>query len=90
MAGAKKLPFVARLKFPSYETKPFVARLTMKQAEQIAKMLEKYKREGSIQDYYLGRPDRMEQLQALILSGEILQLELRDLIEMEKRLSSDR
>jgi hypothetical protein len=87
MAGAKKLPFVARLKFKAYETKPFIAQLTMKQADQIARMLEKYKKEGSVEDYYLGRPDRMEQLHALILSGEGLEIELRDLIEVEKKLA---
>jgi hypothetical protein len=74
--AARKLSFVARLKFPTYETKPFIAELTMGQAEEIAKMLEKYKKAGAIQDYYLGKPDRMEQLHALILSGEILKIEL--------------
>lgn len=87
MAGAKKLSFVARLKFKAYETKPFIAQLTMKQADQISRMLEKYKKEGAIEDYYLGKPDKMEQLHALILSGEILEIELRDLIELEKKLA---
>jgi len=50
-------------------------------------MLEKYKKEGSVEDYYLGRPDRMEQLHALVLSGEGLEIELRDLIEVEKKLA---
>jgi len=90
MAGAKKLPFVARLKFASYETKPFIAHMTMRQADQIVKVLEKYKKEGAIQDYYLGKPDKIEQLHALILSGDILQIELRDIIELEKKLASDR
>lgn len=86
-AMARKLPFVARLKFSTYETKPFIAELTMGQAEGIAKMLEKYKKAGAIQDYYLGKPDRMEQLHALVLSGDILKIELQDLIELERKLS---
>ena len=88
--AARKLPFVARVKFPSYETKPFIAQLTMGQADEIARMLEKYKKAGAIQDYYLGKPDKMEQLHALVLSSDVLEVELRDLIEMERRLSSDR
>ena len=85
MAGAKKLPYVARLKFPSYETKPFHSTMTIKQADDIAAMLEKYKKEDALVDFYLGPPDKIEQLHALILSAEILKIELRDLIEMEKR-----
>jgi hypothetical protein len=85
MAGAKKLAYIVRLKFPAYEAKPFRSTMTIKQADDIAAMLEKYKKEGVLEDFYLGPPDKIERLHALILSAEILKIELRDLIEMEKR-----
>jgi hypothetical protein len=89
MAGAKRLAYIARLKFPTYETKPFHSTMTIKQADDIAAMLEKYKKEGVLEDFYLGPPNKIEQLHALILSAEILKIELRDLIEMEKRRLPD-
>jgi hypothetical protein len=88
--GKKKHAYVARLKFPTYETKPFLAELTQGQADRIAEILEKYKKAGALEDYYLGPPDRMEHLHALVLPVDALKVELVDLIEMERRLSSDR
>lgn len=88
--GKKKLPYVARLKFKSYESKPFRAELTQGQADQIAAVLEKNKKAGLIQDFYLGPPDKMEQVHALVLSADGLKAELLDLIQVEKRLSEDR
>lgn len=88
MAGAKKLPYIARLKFKAYETKPFYSTMTIKQADGIAKMLEKYKGDGALVDYYLGPPKKMEYVHALIMSGDALKIELRDLIEVEKGLAA--
>jgi len=88
--GKKKLPYVARLKFPAYESKPFRSEMTTGQADQIAAILEKHKKAGAIQDFYLGPPDEMEQVHALVLSADGLKAELLDLIGVEKRLSEDR
>lgn len=88
--GKKKLAYIARLKFTSYETTPFRAGMTTGQADKIAEILEKYKKAGVIQDYYLGPPDAMEHVHALVLSADGLKAELLDLIETERRLSSDR
>lgn len=88
--GKKKLSYIARLKFPSYESKPFRAELTSGQADQIGAVLEKSKKAGLIQDFYLGPPDQMEQVHALVLSAPALKAELLDLIQVEKRLSEDR
>lgn len=88
--GKKKLSYVARLKFPAYESKPFRSELTSGQADQISAILEKHKKSGAIVDFYLGPPDKMEQVHALVLSADGLKAELLDLIQMEKRLSEDR
>lgn len=88
--GKKKLAYIARLKFPAYESKPFRAEMTTGQADKIASILEKQKKAGAIQDYFLGPPDTMEQVHALVLSADGLKVELLDLIQVEKRLSEDR
>ena len=89
LMGKKKLSYVARLKFPAYESKPFRAEMTTRQADQIAVILEKNKKVGAIVDFYLGPPDKMEQVHALVLSAGALKAELLDLIQVEKRLSED-
>lgn len=88
--GKSKLFYVAILKFPLYTTKPFRSQMTEGQAEKIAAMLEGYKKSGKLEDYYLGPPDKLEQVHALILSADSLKAELRDVIEAEGRRSSDR
>lgn len=88
MAGARKLPYIARLKFKAYETEPYRATMTVKQADGIAAMLEKYKKEGALVDYYLGPPNKMEQVHAMVFSADGLRVELVDLIEVEKKLES--
>lgn len=90
LMGKKKLPYIALLKFPSYETKPFRAEMTTGQADKIAEVLERYKKVGDIQDYFLGPPNTMEHVHALVLAADSLKAELVDLIETEKRLASDR
>jgi hypothetical protein len=88
--GKKKLAYVVRLKFPSYESRPFRAELTSSQAGQIGTILDKHKKSGSLVDFYLGPPDKIEQVHALVLSADALKAELLDLIGVEKRLSEDR
>lgn len=88
--GKKKLAYIAILKFKTYESKPFRAEMTVGQADKVAEILEKQKKAGAIQDYFLGPPDTMEQVHALILSADALKAELLDLIQVEKRLSEDR
>lgn len=82
--------YVAHLAFPSYTTKPFRSELTKKQLDHITEILEKYKKAGTLMDYYIGPPDGPEWTHALVLSADALKSELVDLIEVERKMSSDR
>lgn len=90
MSGSGKSFYVVHLAFPSYTTKPFRSQLTKKQAENIEGILKKHKSGGSLLDYYIGPPDGPEWTHALVLSADALKSELVDLIEVERKMSSDR
>ena len=65
----------------------YYADLTLKQAERIAAWLEKEKARGAVVDYYLGPPQKMEQLTVPFFTAEGLRNQFQSIIEDRERLA---
>lgn len=84
----RKDRYIAHLVFPEGRaTREIYADLTLRQAEILAAWLEKEKRRGAIQDFYLGPPQRMEHIHTMFFNAQGLRNELQSIIEDHERLS---
>jgi len=82
---SRKTLYVAVLVFPGYKTSEVYALLTEEQASSIAEWLNQEKKNGLISDYYLGPPQKQEQLHTQFLGEAALRAYFKDLIDLEHR-----